>query len=105
MSCADLRTIYAARLEHLRRKDAAHPAQLANSVEEFVANLEKTVSSQALCYRLQPPFEFEFDVFVLAENGKVLGCLKTLPRTTVSPERWREIWGNGGPEDLGKKLI
>ncbi len=105
IACVDLRMIYAARLEHLRRYDAAHPRQLADSVEEFIGSLEEAESSQALCYGLQPPFEFEFIVFVLAENGKVLGCLKTLPKTAVSPERWREIWGDEGPEDLGKGLI
>ncbi len=105
IACADLGTIYAGRLEHLRRFGDAYPIQLADSVEEFVRNLEGANSSHALCYRVQPPFEFGFIVFISAENGKVLGCLKTASKTAVSAERWREIWAGGGPEDLGEEPL
>ncbi len=89
-------------MEHLRHYNGPHPRQLAVSVEEFVGNLEESECSQANFYRVQPPSEFEFVIFVSAENEKVLGCLKMLPKAAVSPKRWREIWGDGGPESFGE---
>ena len=102
VACEHLRSIYTDRLEHLRRYDTVHPKQLANSVEEFLRNLERAGRAQAVCYEIETPVEFKIIVFVSAEKRDVLGCLKTVSKIAVSPERWREIWGDGGHENSGE---
>ena len=98
LACKHLQTIYAARLEHLGRFDAPHPMQLAASLEEFLGNLERAETSDALCFEVGTPLEHDFIVFVSADSGAVLGCLKTVSKTAVSPLRWRELWGGDGSE-------
>lgn len=89
-----LARIYAIRLARLRLlKLSVHAAQLADSIEEFVRNLRNEAEVSGRWVHVTGPDEHDYSIFC-SESGEVLGCLRTVSKLQVPPERWAELWGN-----------
>jgi hypothetical protein len=87
MPYEQLADIYSLRAERLRRMSSAHATQLAESMDEFIANLNRFRHPSHYFFTE----EHEFDVFC-SESNEPLGCLRTVSKLRVSAERWNEIW-------------
>jgi len=91
MPYEQLADIYSLRAERLRRTSSAHATQLAESMDEFIANLNQFRHSSHYFFTISGPEEHEFYVFC-SESNEPLGCLRTVSELRVSAERWNEIW-------------
>ncbi len=85
-------TIYKGRYEHLKKKRGAHAAQLAASVGEFVESLGARPSATVISANLTGDQEHCYSLFLLDGADVVLGCMRTVSKTTVTPERWSALW-------------
>jgi hypothetical protein len=82
-------SVYSIRSERLRRMSSLHARQLAASIEEFVANLDRGASGK--WFFITGPGEHDFLVFC-SDLDEPLACLRTVSQRRVSPERWNDLW-------------
>jgi hypothetical protein len=92
LDCNELLSIYRGRAIQLKKFSSKHAIDLQFATEEFCSNLEAHDSYVCNFYHLMSPLKHEYLVSVVPDSMKVLGCLKTISKLSVTQSEWDALW-------------
>lgn len=93
ISCKELLITYQMRSTHLSQYTTVHAKQLKASTEELCNNLRNHKEKQCLLHTLKGSAKHQYILVVLQNTQTLLGCLKTIGKSSVSALEWAELWG------------
>ena len=91
---SELLAIYETRSQILSTNTEVHARHLLASVEELVSSLTTRRPDEPIRFVAFPAEDQSEFVLFIAGDKDVIGCIRTVSKLNVSPERWTELWND-----------
>jgi len=67
---------------------------MVDDIDAYVGELEDATDDVIQLWRVTVDRTFSYSIFEGTVAGKILGCLYTADRRTVTGEEWDALWGH-----------
>jgi hypothetical protein len=93
---ASMLETYRRRSKHVGQfaERSSHANRMVNDIDAYVRELENATDDIIQLWSVTVDRTFSFSIFEGTVAGKILGCLYTADRRTVTSEEWDALWGH-----------
>jgi len=67
---------------------------MVGDIGAYVCELENAIDDEIKLWRVSVDSKSDYSIFEGVGAQKILGCIYTVDRRTVSREEWAELWGH-----------